>query len=99
MKKLWIVLIAGVASLAFSGEVAEEDRATDRRAKIDSVAAETLDRLFAEAPQTKKLFKKAHGYAVFSNMKFALGVSGGGGRGVAAPLRPAGRDCRLARAS
>ena len=83
MKTLWIVLIAGMASIAFAGEPTVADRADERRAKVDAVAEDTLERLFAESPGAKKLFKKAHGYAVFSNLKFALGVSGGGGSGVA----------------
>jgi lipid-binding SYLF domain-containing protein len=44
---------------------------------------ETIERLFDQAVKAKSLYDQAYGYAVFSSMKFALGVSGGGGTGVA----------------
>jgi len=61
----------------------KQDRAAARRAEIDAAARETLDQLLAESPEAEKLYDKAAGYAVFSNLKIAVGVSGGGGSGVA----------------
>jgi len=59
------------------------DKKDDKRAKIDAVAQETLDELFADVSQAKELFDKAYGYAVFDNIKLSLVISGGGGTGVA----------------
>jgi len=90
MKKaigLPLLLLVGV--LLSAGVVAEEAKQdgasekSERQANIDATAAETLENLFAESPHAKKLYDKAHGYAVFSTVKAALGVSGGSGRGVA----------------
>jgi len=84
MKKLlFVFLIGALASLSFASDGNEEVKAAERRAKIDAVAEETLEQLFREAPGSKKMYKDAHGYAVFSNVKVALLVSGGGGSGVA----------------
>ncbi len=84
MKKCGIVLgillaLAAVPGAALAGE--EKDAA--KRQTIDASAKETLDALFAKSPNAKDLFGKAYGYAVFENLKIALGVSGGGGSGVA----------------
>jgi len=85
MKKLAILMVAALCTLSLAGDKADrkaEDLAA-RRAKMDTVAQESLDRLMSESPGAKKLFDNAYGYAVFSNLKFALGISGGGGHGVA----------------
>jgi len=44
---------------------------------------ETLDALFESSPQAKELHGSAFGYAVFSNIKISLVITGGGGHGVA----------------
>ena len=44
---------------------------------------EVLEQVLGESPRAKELYEKAIGYAVFNNTKAALGVSGGGGSGVA----------------
>jgi lipid-binding SYLF domain-containing protein len=54
-----------------------------KAAKIDEAADEALARLFAENPKAKDLYGSAHGWAAFDNLKLALGVTGGGGNGVA----------------
>jgi lipid-binding SYLF domain-containing protein len=61
----------------------EVDEAEVKRLSIDAMARETLETLFTERPDTKALYEKAAGYAVFDNFKVALLVSGGGGVGVA----------------
>ncbi len=78
-----LVLILVVALVPLGALAQDPEKAEGKRAKLDAIAGETLEMLFSEAPQTKEMYKKAYGYAVFSNMKFALGVSGGGGSGVA----------------
>lgn len=76
-----LLIAAGIG-----GRAAEDDkdgRRAEKRQKIDHVAQETLDKVFAETKNGKQLFDKAAGYAVFDNLKISLGVTGGGGSGVA----------------
>ena len=54
-----------------------------KRMKLDEMAAEALQALFAENPKAKELFDGSYGWAVFDNLKLAFGFSGGGGNGVA----------------
>jgi len=55
----------------------------EKKAKIDQMADETLERLRKENPGAKDLLDKSAGYAVFDNKKVAFLVAGGGGVGVA----------------
>jgi len=55
----------------------------DLKKEIDTVAADALATLFEKNADSKELYDKAHGYAVFDNLKIAFGLSGGGGSGVA----------------
>lgn len=61
----------------------EKDRRQDKRDAIDQMAKRTLDALFAESEDAKTAYDDASGYAVFDSLKAAVGVSGGGGQGVA----------------
>ena len=54
-----------------------------KAAKLDNTAEESLLTLFAEKPKTRELYLRSYGWAAFDNLKLALGVSGGGGNGVA----------------
>lgn len=86
MRNVLVSLMALVIPLAFGlsqAQAQEGTKADKERAKIDKMAQDTLDRLFQESPETKTLYNNAYGYAVFQNVKVALGVSGGGGHGVA----------------
>ena len=67
------------------------DKATDKKTKIDQVAQEALDELLSDSDHATELFDSAYGYAVFDNLKIALGISGGGGRGVAVNKTNGGR--------
>lgn len=79
-----LVLAIALTSLpGLAGEGSRHDDPADKRARIDAVARKTLNRLFEDAPRSKEVFDEAVGYAVFSSLKFALGLSGGGGSGVA----------------
>ena len=69
--------------VGFSTQATAGSKADDKRAKIDRVSKETLDRLFEDTKQPKELFDKAYGYAVFDNIKISLMISAGGGKGVA----------------
>ena len=76
-------LLAAPAASAAEGKTSAELERDAKRAKIDEVAEETLQQLFAENPKAKGLYDEAMGWAVFDNTKVAFGLSGGGGRGVA----------------
>ena len=73
-----LLLLSAVAVAA-----ADESSPADRRADIDQMAEQTVQRLFAEEPGAEALYDRSAGYAVFSNYKFQLVVAGGGGQGVA----------------
>ncbi len=80
-------LLAAVLTLAVvQGAVAQDPlqtKADRKRAKIDASAESTLARLFSEEAKARELFDAAYGYATFTNIKVAFGISGGGGSGVA----------------
>ncbi len=61
----------------------ERDKRQEKREAIDQMAKRTLDSLFAESEQAKEAYDGAAGYAVFDSLKAAVGISGGGGIGVA----------------
>lgn len=86
-KLIVIVAVCAAVALQLPSLAADEPTSKDlkqasKRAKIDEVAAETLERLFAEYDKAKGLYDQAVGWAVFDNTKVAFGVSGGGGNGV-----------------
>ena len=78
---LFILSPQGV--LAAKGEGGKASKAQKKRQKIDATARETLETLFSKSPKAHDLYGKAYGYAVFSNLKISLGLTGGGGAGVA----------------
>ena len=78
-KALMFGLIVAVSWMAFAADGKQQDKANDKRAKIDAVAQQTLERLFSESPQSKELFSKAHGYAVFPTVGRGGLVVGGFG--------------------
>ena len=82
MKKHLSILMVLLVALSV-GTASAEGKKGDKRSKIDGMAKETLDELFADVPQAKQLYNKAYGYAVFDNVKISLMISGGGGHGVA----------------
>jgi lipid-binding SYLF domain-containing protein len=70
-------------ALAADEPTSAELKDESKRAKINEVAEETLEKLFAENANAKSLYDNAIGWAVFDNTKVAFGISGGGGNGVA----------------
>jgi lipid-binding SYLF domain-containing protein len=76
--------IFGISLLAlFLSSPALADKNDDKRAKIQKMRGEVLERLYKEAPETQEMIKKAEGYAVFSNIGVnVIFLSGGGGSGV-----------------
>ena len=92
MRKLTAVLVASLLVLAAPAVLAEKEKdkdkdkaakAAQKKSQADAMAQEALDELFENSEVAKELYDKAYGFAVFSNLKIALGVSGGGGSGVA----------------
>jgi lipid-binding SYLF domain-containing protein len=78
-----LLALASPSTLADEQKSSKELKKDSQRAKINEVADETLQRLFAENAKAKDLYDAAVGWAVFDNTKVAFGVSGGGGSGVA----------------
>ena len=91
MRRLTTILMICIAVVLFTtpSAVADDDKSSkelkndSKRAAINEVAEETLQNLFNENANSKSLYDKAVGWAVFDNTKVAFGVSGGGGNGVA----------------
>lgn len=86
-----LTLLVPAAAMAGKAERAEKkaEEAAAKRAEIDAEAKAVLDEALAKAEGAKALKEKAHGWAAFDNTKVAIGLSGGGGSGVA--VGPAGR--------
>jgi len=85
-----VVLTAIALLVPASAIFAEEDegdwkdmKQESKRMKLDETADEALQALFAAHPKAKDLYDKSYGWAVFDNLKVAIGISGGGGNGVA----------------
>ena len=92
-KFMTMALVTGLA-LAPAAAIADDEKMSKndrRRAEIDEMEKSTLDALFAANEGAKALFDSSKGYAVFENLKVALGVSGGGGSGVAVSKAGGGR--------
>jgi lipid-binding SYLF domain-containing protein len=89
MKRTLCILSATLLLLsvqaAFAPDVVadKQSKADGKRAKIDANEREALNELFSESDKAKRLHDRAYGYAVFSNTKVSLGLTGGGGVGVA----------------
>ena len=94
MKQWLAALTAGILVIGLQSTLAGEDadpqvdpqveKSEKRRQRLNSMAEEALERLFTESPKAKRLYDRAHGYAVFSSTKVSIGITGGGGSGVAA---------------
>lgn len=76
-------LVISMVMVLSSVALADAEKDAEERAEIDAMAAATMKELFASGEDTKVLYDKAIGYAVFSNVKVQFGISGGGGKGVA----------------
>ena len=85
---------AGKATGKVTGAVTEtvegtqkdlRDEATpqETRAKMDAMAEKTLMRLFKEKPESRSMFDRSAGYAVFDAREASFYVAAGYGRGVA----------------
>jgi len=91
MKKetIWTIALLTVLALALpaTSVFAQDDwksmKQESKAMKIKESAKASLNELFADNPKAKELYAKSYGWAAFSNLKLALGFSGGGGNGVA----------------
>ncbi|MEM9384646.1 MAG: hypothetical protein AAGA68_06270 [Pseudomonadota bacterium] len=86
ISRLLLLALLGAGLMLAAGEPAQAGffaTASEKRAKVDALAEETLNRLFRESPKAKALFDRSVGYAVFDATKVSLLVTGGGGTGVA----------------
>lgn len=90
MRSLFRIVLVGCAlTLVTSAEagifadVGPFQRASKVRERLDKMAQESLDRLFAQAAESRSLYDRSVAYAVFDVTKVSLGVTGGGGTGVA----------------
>jgi lipid-binding SYLF domain-containing protein len=86
--KSWVAVLASLVLVLVVGSAlaAEKtDKDAKKRGEIDAMASKALKEVLAKSPEAKGLYGKAAGYAAFENVKVAIGVSGGGGSGVAVP--------------
>ena len=88
-----LIVLAPLASTA-----AQDTKAAQKVAKIDTMAEHTLKRLYHESPAAKELIARAYGYAVFDVRQTKLMVAGGGGDGVAV-VRDSGERTYMRQAS
>jgi lipid-binding SYLF domain-containing protein len=85
------IAAAAVLALAWPASAGAEEQIPEwkslkrdaKRAKVDEMAQQTLDELFAKSIKAEALYEKAYGWAVFDNYKLAFMFSGGAGNGVA----------------
>ena len=85
MKKtaILLTLLATVVIVSGCGPSSKKYTVPERRQMIDSMAQDTLERLYREEALTRRLVARAAGYGVFSNGNVnIIFVSGGGGYGV-----------------
>ncbi len=80
LRLLCAALLLAAVPLAMAED---DDKQAKKKSKIDERSNEVLETVLGESENAKDLFDKAMGYAVFDNTKVALGISGGGGSGVA----------------
>lgn len=82
-KSLWIILLAAVAVVTFSGFWSGKTVDQQREERLQ-VSSETLQLLHKYAPETKEMIANAYGYAAFSNVGVKLMLlSAEGGVGMA----------------
>jgi lipid-binding SYLF domain-containing protein len=81
-----LMLAVSLQGAAFA-EGETKTKYNKKRGKIDQNERETLERLFEKSDRAKRLYDRAVAYAVFDNTKVSIGVTGGGGAGVAVDRR------------
>jgi lipid-binding SYLF domain-containing protein len=77
------LVLAAALALTLAIAAHAQQSADQRRSEIDANAKQKLEQLFTAQPDSKELYNKAAGYAVFVATKAGFIVSGGSGTGVA----------------
>ena len=72
-------------------DLGDEPTPAETRIKLDTMADETLQRLFAAEPAARALFDASSGYAAFATRQIDAGVAAGYGRGVVVDLETGAR--------
>lgn len=77
-----VLLVASLlfATVAGAGIFQSHEK---QRIQIDADEKATLERLFGESERARRLYASATGYATFDVIKISLGLTAGGGQGVA----------------
>jgi len=78
--------VTGVVTETVEGtkkDLRDEATPQETRAKLDAMAEKTLMRLFKEKPESRSMFDRSAGYAVFDAREASFYVAAGYGRGVA----------------
>ena len=88
LSRITVLLICAAALTATSPLTAQEGgwkevKRQEKREAIDAKADESLKALFDKSVKAKELYEASYGWAGFDNLKLAVGISGGGGQGVA----------------
>jgi len=79
-----VLVVSGSTALAQSGDSDwKELERESKRVKISAMGDQALEDLFNTSIKAETLYEKAYGWAAFQNVKAAIIVSGGGGKGVA----------------
>jgi lipid-binding SYLF domain-containing protein len=98
MMKTWVTALSAVAlcasfhaGLLAASQAEKTSKYQKKRDKIDENAAQSLKRLFEESDKAQRLYDRAVAYAVFDNTKVSLGLTGGGGAGVAVDKKTGNR--------
>ncbi len=82
-----LLLPALSASASDANESWESMRVQAKQEKIDTMANQALHEVLAKSPKANALYEKAYGWAAFSDLKVAFGLSGAGGKGVAVNIK------------
>jgi len=77
------ILVSIALALSAAGSAQAQDEAAERRAELDAHAAAALQTLYSAVDGSQAMVDGAAGYAVFRATRAGLGVTGGGGGGVA----------------
>jgi len=82
---LTVIAVALPAASALSAEESDWKslKKETKRNKIDVRAGETLGMLVGTSEKAAELYESSYGFASFDNLKLGLGVTAGGGKGVA----------------
>ena len=75
-KQVYAAII--VTFLIFTALPAQSENVEEKRADIQAMKTETLNKLYKKEPSARKHVQNAKGYAVFSNFGLKIFLAGGG---------------------